>query len=71
MGLSTGLEGPAIFVGGRNGKVQVILDAGPAASDWPSTVLDLTTTPWLIRRVGPITPDAIRQVATEDIVISA
>ncbi len=45
-----------------NGRVDVILDGGPAPGGQPSTILDLTQTPPRILREGPISRSDIKRV---------
>ena len=47
---------------GLDGRIDLILDAGPTTSGIESTVLDLTTTPPRLLRPGPITPGQIEAV---------
>jgi L-threonylcarbamoyladenylate synthase len=44
---------------GLDGRIDLILDAGPTTAGIESTVLDLTTTPPRLLRPGPITPAQI------------
>jgi L-threonylcarbamoyladenylate synthase len=39
-----------------DGEIDVILDGGPSPGGLPSTVLDLTVSPPLVRRAGAVTP---------------
>lgn len=48
-----------------DGRVDVILDAGPTALGVPSTVLDLTASPPRILRSGAISAAALREVVGE------
>ena len=48
-----------------DGRVDVILDAGPSALGVPSTVLDLTASPPRILRSGAISAAALREVVGE------
>jgi L-threonylcarbamoyladenylate synthase len=43
-----------------NGRVDLVVDAGPANLGKPSTVVDLSTIPTVIRREGSITPEQLR-----------
>lgn len=45
-----------------NGRIAFILDGGATPGNVPSTVLDLTTEPPIVRRVGAIAPEAIEAV---------
>jgi L-threonylcarbamoyladenylate synthase len=45
-----------------NGRVALILDGGPTHGNIPSTVVDVTLDPPVVRRVGVITIDQLRQV---------
>jgi L-threonylcarbamoyladenylate synthase len=48
-----------------DGRIDAVLDAGPAAHGVESTVLDPTQTPMLIYRPGAVTAEQIRAVAGE------
>ncbi|MGE0041743.1 MAG: L-threonylcarbamoyladenylate synthase [Vicinamibacterales bacterium] len=48
-----------------DGRVDVVLDAGPTEVGVESTVLDLTTTPPLVRRPGGIAVEAIRAIVPD------
>ncbi len=48
-----------------NGRVDVILDGGPAPGGQPSTILDLTHSPPRILREGPITLADIQRVLSQ------
>ena len=48
-----------------NGDVAVILDGGRSAGGVDSTVLDLTTMPPIVRRVGPIGLAELRAIVSE------
>lgn len=50
------------------GRIDLILDGGACPGGTPSTVLDLTTDPLVIRRVGPISREMLMEVISEDIV---
>lgn len=50
-----------------NGKVDLILDAGPSPGGVPSTIIDLTVDPPSILRLGPIYPDQIEEVLGEKV----
>jgi L-threonylcarbamoyladenylate synthase len=43
------------------GRIAVLLDGGPCAGGRPSTVVDLTVTPFRILRRGPISDDQIQE----------
>lgn len=45
-----------------NGRIPLILDGGPTRGNVPSTVVDLTTNPPIVRRVGVISLAQIRLV---------
>jgi L-threonylcarbamoyladenylate synthase len=47
---------------GLDGRIDLILDAGPTTAGIESTVLDLSTTPPRLLRPGPITPALIEAV---------
>jgi L-threonylcarbamoyladenylate synthase len=49
-------------LGDLNGRIEMVLDAGPCAVGVESTVLDLTTDPPRLLRPGHITPAAIADV---------
>ena len=46
-----------------NGRIDIVLDAGPARRGVESTVLDPTQSPMVIYRPGAITADQIREIA--------
>jgi L-threonylcarbamoyladenylate synthase len=47
---------------GLDGRIDLVLDAGPTAGGLESTVLDLTTVPPRLLRPGLVAPDAIEEV---------
>jgi L-threonylcarbamoyladenylate synthase len=47
---------------GLDGRIDLLLDAGPTTAGIESTVLDLTTTPPRLLRLGPITPGQIEAI---------
>lgn len=49
------------------GRIDLILDGGPCPGGTPSTVLDLTTEPPVIRRQGPIDRDRLMQIIGQPI----
>jgi L-threonylcarbamoyladenylate synthase len=49
-------------------QLDIIIDGGPSKSDIPSTVLDITVTPPVVRRVGAIDTAKIRQVIGEIVI---
>jgi L-threonylcarbamoyladenylate synthase len=49
-------------LGGLAGRIELVLDGGPAAGGLESTVLDLTTTPPRLLRPGLVTPAEIEGV---------
>jgi L-threonylcarbamoyladenylate synthase len=53
-----------------DGRVAIVLDAGPTDVGVESTVLDLTTTPPLVRRPGGVPVEAIREIVP-DLVVHA
>ena len=44
------------------GRVPLVLDGGPSPGGVPSTLLDLTSTPALVRRQGPVTAAQLSEV---------
>jgi len=73
--LGRGIIGPSANISGRpspttakhvmddlNGKIEIILDGGPTRIGVESTVLDLTSNPPAILRLGGLPHDAIRKV---------
>ncbi|MEW5717427.1 MAG: L-threonylcarbamoyladenylate synthase [Chloroflexota bacterium] len=50
-----------------NGRIPLILDGGPTRSNTPSTVVDVTTDPPTIRRVGVIAAEEIERVLGKSI----
>lgn len=50
------------------GRIELILDGGACPGGVPSTVLDLTTTPPVIRREGPIDRNTLRE-AIGDVIL--
>lgn len=49
------------------GRIELILDGGTCAGGIPSTVLDLTTDPPVIRRKGPVGREELEQVIGREI----
>ena len=47
---------------GLDGRIDLVLDAGPTTAGIESTVLDLTTTPPRLLRPGPITPAQLEAI---------
>ncbi len=45
-----------------NERISLILDGGPTSGNIPSTVLDVTTDPPTVRRVGAIAAEEIEMV---------
>lgn len=52
------------------GRVPLILDGGPTRGNIPSTVVDVSTNPPTIRRVGVISVEQVRQVLGEQVVVA-
>lgn len=50
-----------------NGRIPLIVDGGPTRGNIPSTVVDVTTDPPTVRRVGVISIEQIEQVLGRDV----
>ncbi len=50
-----------------NGRIPLILDGGPTRGNVPSTVVDVTTDPPTVRRVGVISVEQIEQALGRDV----
>ncbi len=50
-----------------NGRIPLILDGGPTRGNIPSTVVDVTTDPPTVRRVGVISIEQIEQTLGRDV----
>ncbi len=53
-----------------NGRVPLILDSGPTRGNVPSTVVDVTTDPPRVRRIGVITLEQLREVLGDRMIVS-
>ncbi len=51
------------------GRLPLILDGGPTRGNVPSTVVDVTTNPVTVRRIGVISVEQIRQVLGNQVVV--
>jgi L-threonylcarbamoyladenylate synthase len=50
-----------------SGRIPLILDGGPTRGNIPSTVVDVTTEPPTVRRIGPITVEQVRLTIGRDV----
>ncbi len=50
-----------------NGRLPLILDGGPTRGNMPSTVVDVTTDPPTVRRIGVISIEQIEQALGRDV----
>lgn len=53
-----------------SGRIALILDGGPTRGNVPSTVVDVTVTPPIVRRIGVISVVQLRQVLGTEIAVS-
>lgn len=54
-----------------NGRIPLILDGGPTQGNVPSTVVDVTTDPPVVRRVGVIPVEQLERVLKRNLIVEA